>query len=240
LEKVSEVESPASQHVGSSKRPRANHSEGEPSFAQRHNRPKRSKLEQAVPSCAQRQTRAMSRRGHVAEDESLCEESEEDLLSDENEDGDTDQDEEDEDSEDEDSDSDHETAFDDDGNENLPPELEEEDEGIEKQDEDDTASLEESKLDATRVDKQCNVQPPVDSSTRVEAQVDDSEDLVPLKVRLERLQALKVKDKKEDTSTCSEPQPLEIIPAEPTINPKSNAQRKKEKLRLPSRGNFTS
>jgi hypothetical protein len=173
----------------------------------------------------------MSRRGYAAEDESLCEESEEDLLSDENGDGDTDQDEEDEDFEDQDSDSDHETAFDDNGNGNLP--LEEEDEGIEKQDEDDTASLEESKLDATRVDKQCNVHPPVDSSTRVEAQVDDSEDLVPLKVRLGRLQALKVKDKKEDTSTSSEHQPLEIIPPEPTMKPKSNAQRKKEKLRLP-------
>jgi len=177
----------------------------------------------------------MSRRGHVAEDESLCEESEEDLLSDENGDSDTDQDE-----EDEDFDSDHETVFDDDGNENLPPLLKEEDEGIEKQDEDDTASLEEPKLDATRVDKQCNVQPPVDSSTRVEAQVDDSEDLVPLKVCLERLQALKVKDKKKDTSTSSEPQPLEIIPPEPTIKPKSNAQRMKEKLRLPPSGNFTS
>ncbi|CAD6220545.1 unnamed protein product [Miscanthus lutarioriparius] len=216
------------QRMGSSKRPRANHSKGEPSSTQRHNRPKRSKLEQVVPSCAQRQTRAMSRRGHVAEDESLREESEEDLLSDENGDGDTDQDE-----EDEDSDLDHETAFDDDGNENLSPVLEEEDEGIEKQDEDDTASLEEPKLDATRVDKQCNMQPPVDSSTHVEAQVDDSEDLVPLKVRLERLQALKVKDKKKDTTSSSEPQQLEIIPPEPTIKPKSNAQRMKEKLRLP-------
>jgi len=182
----------------------------------------------------------MSRRGHVVEDESLCEESKEDLLSDENGDGDTDQGEEDEDSKDEDSDSDHETAFDVDGNGNMSPVLEEEDEGIEKQDEDDTASLEEPKLDATRVDKQCNVQPPIDSSTRVEAQVDDSEDLVPLKVRLERLQALKVKDKKKDTSTSSEPQPLEIIPPEPTIEPKSNAQRMKEKLRLPPSGNFTS
>jgi hypothetical protein len=67
----------------------------------------------------------MSRRGHVAEHESLCEESEEDLLSDENGDSDTDQDGEDEDSEDEDSDSDHETAFVDDGNGNLPPVLEE-------------------------------------------------------------------------------------------------------------------
>ncbi|CAD6240320.1 unnamed protein product [Miscanthus lutarioriparius] len=187
---------------------------------------------QVVPSCAQRQTRAMSRRGHVDEDESLCQESKEDLSSDENGDGDTDQD---EDSKDEDSDSDHETAFDDDGNGNLSPVLEEEDEGIEKQDEDDTASLEEPKLDATRVDKQCNVQPPVDSSTRVEAQVDDSEDLVPLKVCLERLQALKVKDKK-DTTTSSEPQPPEIIPPEPTIKPKSNAQRMKEKLRLPPSG----
>ncbi|CAD6246008.1 unnamed protein product [Miscanthus lutarioriparius] len=148
----------------------------------------------------------MSRIGHVVEDESLCEEFEEDLLSDENGDGDTNQDE-----EDEDSDSDHETVFDDDGNGNISYVLKKEDEGIEKQDEDDTASLEEPKLDATRVDKQCNVQQPVDSSTCVEAQVDDSEDLVPLKVHLERLQALKVKYKK-DTSTSSEPQPLEIIP----------------------------
>ena len=69
-----------------------------------------------------------SRRGLVAKDESLCKESEEDLLSDENGDGDTDQDE-----EDEDSNSDHETTFDDDGK------------GIEKQDEDDIASLEEPK-----------------------------------------------------------------------------------------------
>ena len=181
----------------------------------------------------------MSRRGHVAEDESLCEESEEDLLGDENGDGDTNQDEEDKDSKDEYFDSEHETAFDDDGNGNLSPVLEEEDKGIEKQDEDDTASLEEPKLDATRVDRQCNVQPLVDSSTRVEAQVDDSEDLVPLKVHLERLQALKVKEKK-DTTTSSEPQPLEIIPPEPTIKPKSNAQRMKEKLRLPPSGKFTS
>jgi len=50
---------------------------------------------------------------------------------------------------------------------------------------------------------------------------------------LERLQALKVKDKKKDTITSHEPQPLEIIPPEPTIKPKSNAQRMKEKLRLP-------
>jgi hypothetical protein len=147
----------------------------------------------------------------------LCEESEEDLLNDENGDGDTDQDEEDEDSEDEDFDSDHEIAFDDDGNGNLSAVLVEEDKGIEKQDEDDTASLEEPKLDATRVDKQCNVEPLVDSSTRVEAQVDDSEDLVPLKVRLERLQALN-KDKKKDTTTFSEHQPLEIIPPEPSYH----------------------
>jgi hypothetical protein len=45
MEQVSECEAPAPQRVGSTKRPRASCTEGEPSFAQRDSRPKHSKLE---------------------------------------------------------------------------------------------------------------------------------------------------------------------------------------------------
>jgi hypothetical protein len=157
----------------------------------------------------------------------LGEEYEEDLLSDDNGEGNSDEDSEDED-EGHDSESDdeaHGNAFDDDGigNGNVPPILEDdlmnEDKGNGNQDENGSAALEEPNLDATGA---------------------DSEDLVTLNVRLERMQALKAKGKEKDTSTSSEPEPLEIVPREPTVMPKSHAQIMKEKLRLPPHGNFTS
>jgi hypothetical protein len=113
------------------------------------------------------------RRTHAAEDESLGEEYEEDLLSDGNGEGNTDEDSEDEDEghDSESNDEGHDSAFDDgNGNGNLPPILEDdlvnEDKGNGNQDENGSAALEEPNLDATRA---------------------DNEDLITLNVCLERM-----------------------------------------------------